>query len=344
MAKPASRTVIGAFVIGAVVLGLGLVVALGSGRLFKRTLHYVLYFQGSVKGLQDGAPVIFRGVRIGRVTDIAMRLDPRDLSVFIPVTIEIDPSKITLPEDMDRTGFVWRARDFYQPLLQKGLKGRLEMQSYLTGLLVVNLDFYPGKPTVMRGDGEGPPEIPTVPGPLQEWSERLQDLNLEETVRKLAATVDGLHQLASSGEIKRTQEALLRALASFETFAGSADLAVRNTDARLEVLTARMEESLGAARGAFEQLERTLTLREGEAGVLADELKATLASARAAMARTEAAAGGAGRLMEGAEDLPRRLERTLDEFSTLARALRELADYLDQHPEALLRGKKGEPK
>jgi len=90
MAKQANKTMIGLFVLGAIVLLVAGLVTLGSGRYFKETHRYVTFFDGSVKGLAVGAPVMFRGVSIGKVVDFAMyfkramgNLKSRCLSSFI---------------------------------------------------------------------------------------------------------------------------------------------------------------------------------------------------------------------------------------------------------------------
>ena len=98
MSKPANKTVIGIFVVVALVLVVGAVLILGSGKFFKNNPKFVMYFQGSVKGLAVGAPVNFRGVKIGTVTDIKMLLNPKDLSMMIPVYIELDPDAIQTVE------------------------------------------------------------------------------------------------------------------------------------------------------------------------------------------------------------------------------------------------------
>ncbi len=98
MSKPANKTVIGIFVVVALVLVVGAVLILGSGKFFKNYPKFVMYFQGSVKGLAVGAPVNFRGVKIGTVTDIKMLLNPKDLSMIIPVYIELFPDAIQTVE------------------------------------------------------------------------------------------------------------------------------------------------------------------------------------------------------------------------------------------------------
>ncbi|MGD1075416.1 MAG: MlaD family protein, partial [Thermodesulfovibrionales bacterium] len=91
MSKKASKTLIGAFVLGAVVLIVAGVVVFGGGKFFKKTINFVTFFEGSLKGLSVGSPVTFRGVKIGEVTNIVPRFNTKSMSVLIPVYIEINP-------------------------------------------------------------------------------------------------------------------------------------------------------------------------------------------------------------------------------------------------------------
>ena len=96
MSKQANKTVIGIFVVGAIALAIAAVLILGSGKFFKQTFRAVCYFEGSVGGLNIGAPVVFRGVKIGSVTDVILRFDSTKLIFTIPVYIEIEPDKIAV--------------------------------------------------------------------------------------------------------------------------------------------------------------------------------------------------------------------------------------------------------
>ena len=95
MNKKISPAMIGAFVLGAVALIVIAILVFGSGRLFRQTRNFVLYFDNSVNGLRVGAPVKFKGVEIGSVKDIRLRLGQGTASDKIPVIIEIDLKKLT---------------------------------------------------------------------------------------------------------------------------------------------------------------------------------------------------------------------------------------------------------
>ena len=146
MNKKISPTLIGAFVVGALALIVIAILVFGSGRLFRQTKDFVLYFDNSVNGLRIGAPVKFKGVEIGSVKDIRLQLEQGKLINKIPVIIEIDLEKLTsrgaTSADCDR----WTAKPFSKAIVDRGLRGQLEMESLVTGLLYIALDLFPGTP------------------------------------------------------------------------------------------------------------------------------------------------------------------------------------------------------
>ena len=95
MNAKANKTLIGAFIIGALALAVAGIILFSSVGYFSQRPEYVMYFEGSVKGLYEGAPVVFRGVRIGSVKNISLHFDPDDASVRIPVQVQLDPQTIT---------------------------------------------------------------------------------------------------------------------------------------------------------------------------------------------------------------------------------------------------------
>ena len=99
MSKRANATLIGAFVVGAIALAVTIVLVLAGGQLFTEQQQYVMYFKGSVKGLAVGAPVNFRGVKIGTVTNIQLIVDTEELAFHIPVTVEIKNDSFTASGD-----------------------------------------------------------------------------------------------------------------------------------------------------------------------------------------------------------------------------------------------------
>ena len=199
MSKPASKTVIGIFVVGAIALVVIAIVILGSGKFFKRTFTVVCFFQGSVGGLNEGSPVVFRGVKIGSVKDIVLRADSEKLTFTIPVYIEIEPAKFTVtgprPKQLGQN---------LKTFIDRGLRATLETQSIVTGQMQVSLDFYPEKPAKFVGLDAETPEIPTIRTAMQELTEKVEKIPIDEIFAKILSAVQGIEKVNFSESARKT--------------------------------------------------------------------------------------------------------------------------------------------
>ncbi len=135
MAKQANRMMIGGFVVMAVLLLAASLVVFGSGKFFQKTNKYVLYFNESIKGLSVGAPVLFQGVQVGSVISITIQADLDKMQTQIPIIIEIEPDRFHVRAGMRNY------REVAAKLIEKGLRAELVMQSFITGQLMIGLDF-----------------------------------------------------------------------------------------------------------------------------------------------------------------------------------------------------------
>jgi paraquat-inducible protein B len=336
MSRQASKTLIGAFVIGAIALAVAAVVVFGSGKFFAPTKKYVMFFNGSVKGLQIGAPVIFRGVKIGEVLNIQLDFNPKDLSVVIPVYIEIDPRLLTVPEAfkplMKDALKVDKKYPLIHALIEKGLKAQLQLQSFVTGQLVINLDFYPDKPLRLVGLEKRYPEIPTIPTGLEELTKKFEDLPLKEITTNLNNALAGINKLVNSQDLQASISSLNQALKSIDKLAKDIDSEVRPVASDLREVTV-------AAVAALEQAKKTLAMNEGVPGEIASGFKDTLKAARLALEETQKTVADYDRIAVQNANLGYEIGRSLEQMAALSRSLRVLADYLERHPEAFIKGK-----
>jgi len=347
VAKQASRTLIGGFVIGAVALSVAGILVFGSGKFFEARYKYVLFFDGSVKGLDVGAPVLFKGVPVGSVTDIAIEANTEDMTVQIPVTIEIEPRRFNVVGGK-------RASDPYEnlPLLiDRGMRAQLQQQSFVTGKLMIGLDFHPDTPVKLVGTGIRYPEIPTIPTPLETLSKSFRDLPLEELVNRIMSAVKGIEELVNSPHMTGSISSLHLALEDARKL-------MRNIDSQIGPLAA----NINTAVKDYGRLARTMD--SGVKPVLSGMNKTTRDFGKLARNVDRQVAG----LMPGIDETVQQttlalkqmrkalavaqdtlsedsstmyeLNNALREASAMARSIRQLADYLKRHPEALLSGKK----
>lgn len=345
--KDGKRALLGIFLLGAVALSVVAIAVLGSGALFTKTQEFVMFFDGSVSGLNVGAPVVFKGVRIGSVRDINLVLDPADLSPTIPVVVELDPTKI----GGMRKGI--SLQENIKELVERGLRAQLVTQSFVTGQLMISLDFFPERPALYKGGGTVP-EIPTIPTVMQQLARKLEDLPLEEMVNKIVQSVNGLEALINSPELKGSLRAMERALEELSVLAKNLNQEVgplattlkdsireygklaKRADGYLASTTSEASKTLESFRKLAEELDSKVKAISGPA-------QKALEAMELAMMRAGTAMDGAGHLLDEDSPLIQRMTLALEEMALASRSLRSLAEYLERHPEAILYGK-GTPK
>jgi paraquat-inducible protein B len=309
MAKQANRMMIGGFVVLAVILMAASLVVFGSGKFFKTTVKCVMYFNEPVKGLSVGAPVLFQGVQIGSVTSITLQINPPKMQIQIPVFIEYEPEKF-------KVGGV-DPKDFRDPrknipeLIDKGLRAQLGMQSFITGQLVIQLDFYPGTPVTLKSIEKNYIEIPTIPSTSAKLADALEKLDLTGIEKHLEATLAGIDKFVNNPDLSASVRGLNETL----------------RDARK--LLARIDRQV-------DPLSNDLKKTVKDFGKLAVTVDTHVGGVAAGFDKTMSAARG---VLSENSPLIVDLQNTLQEISAMSRSIRQLSNYLDQHPEALIRGK-----
>jgi paraquat-inducible protein B len=306
MARKANPATIGLFVLGGLALVIVALAMLGSGRFFEQKESFILFFDGSVNGLQNGSSVKFRGVPIGSVARILLLLDPSTDRAAIPVVIDIDEERVSSQ--------VGRQVDLADPtilgrMIQDGLRARLEMQSLVTGIAYVELDFLPGTPVVLFPNETDYHQIPTLPSTLQEFNRtasrilnELSEVEFGQLIRSITHTVEGVDRAVNSPEI---EEALVN---------------VNRTLESLRQLTDDVSKNVGP---------------------IAEDVRAVTGTVAAALKRVEKTLLSLQGLVDPDSPFTYDLQRSLERLGAAADSIRNLADYLDRNPSALIRGRAG---
>jgi paraquat-inducible protein B len=332
MSKQANTKLIGSFVVGGIALVIAGVLLFGSGRLFTQQRKFVLFFDDSVSGLSIGAPVDFRGVKVGRVTDIKVVLEKEDLSLRIPVFIEFDPGRVrldTTENEVKNLVETQGTKTFLELLINRGMRAQLVMQSLVTGQLGIHLDFFPDKPARLVGAESGYPEIPTVESSLSELAKTVQNIPVAEIADRLLKILDRTQQLVYSPELQET-------VVSINQSAKAMHSLLVNLDGQVKPLAANADLTLAETRKTMADASKLARNVDARIPQILASLDDTLKTVGVAMR-------GANKVIDGitADNSPVRLElmRTLNEFASAARSFRVLVDYIESHPEALVRGK-----
>jgi paraquat-inducible protein B len=308
MAKQANRMMIGGFVVLALIILAVSLVVFGSGKFFKKTQKFVLYFDEPVKGLDVGAPLLFDGVAVGSVTSIIIVADPAKQEVNIPIIIEIELERFQLRE----AGETANPQKNMPKLIKTGLRARLGMQSLITGKLLIELGFYPDTPVNLKNINKDFTEIPTIPSTTSRLAKALDKLDLEKIQKKLESALTGIDNLFKNPDLTASIKALKDTLQNARKF-------IARVDRQVDPLAKD-------ARKTVKDIGKLANNLDGRVDGLATSLDKTLSAARGVIS----------------EDAPLvvELEYTLKEISAMSRSIRLLAEYLEQHPETLIRGKK----
>jgi len=322
--------VIGAFVIGAMALAVVAVAVVGSGHLFHKSFKYVLCFPGDLSGLRVGADVKFRGVPIGSVT--AIRLNIGHMPSLL--TKSSEESRIPVIIELDQTQIVARGRivNFADPrtldgAVKKGLRGQLRLDSFVTGLSYVSLDVVPGAPLVYSlPEGSGYEEIPTVQttlehaqGTLERLIAKMDEADLPGMMTAASSAMKGIDQLVTSPGLHSAVDALNGTERNLSDAAQNLGLAA----ARFRALSDKLDSSIPALmitlQGTSKKAENTMEVTDQ-----------TLTAMRTTV--------------EPSSPVVYRMNKTLDDVSSAAHSIQELADYLKRNPSALIRGRYADSK
>jgi len=319
MTPQAYKTIVGAFVIGALCLFTSGIILLGGGRLFNDALEYTLYFDGSVSGLAIGAPVVFRGVPMGSVTQISLVANARDSNVTIPVTIRIDSKSFIRASGQTLSESV--QAEVIRRMVERGLRARLQLGSLITGQYRVELDFFPHTPMNFRSSNPDA-EIPTVPSPIDTLQRAFNRLPIDQIMDSLTNILKNVTEAVGDGQLK----------AVLDEITG----------------TFRDARELLAHSPVMKTLENSLAQMDSAASSIGRDLPGALQSFQQAMASVSRAADQLRKVGYSAEyavgkDSPmmNELRLLLKEVTAAARSLRNFADMLERNPEALIKGKQG---
>jgi paraquat-inducible protein B len=276
---------------------------------FRRKVYFVAYFDGTIRGLAKGAPVEFRGIKIGEVIDLKLQFNTDDDSFRIPVLCAIEPDRIEpIGTDVTLNAGKSAEADMMARLVAKGLRAQLRTGVLLTGQLYVNLDIYPDAESATMGFVGEHPILPTVPEPVREiasgltdFLNRLEKLPIEQIGKDLGQAVHHANQLLGARDL------------------ADAVVSLNHSMGQLRKFTAGLNSDLGP--GMSQLLEQS----------------------REAVVNGRAALSAAEKVLSAEAPLTHELNQTLRELARAARAVSSLAELLERNPQSLIYGKGDSP-
>ena len=322
MSQKTHPRAVGAFVLGAIALLLAAIALLSSGNWFEPKSLFTVFFPGSVRGLNTGAPVTFRGVKIGEVKDVTAFLTGRDDRLIqIEVVIEIRTNVVEAPEGVPRPFAGGTSEQLAAGLIARGVRARMLSQSLLTGQKYIDLDFQPAEQARFSGIKRRYPELPTTPTAMEKlgdraetFLEKLAELPLDQMLEDLRGALQSLREVLASPDL-----------------AGAMAGAHRATR-ELQPTIVEARGAVTEARGLIRELDVRVKSIGGDSETTLREMRETLELAQNTLEALE-------RTLSGADEARVRAAGTFEELERAMKAIRNLLDYIQTHPEAMLQGK-----
>ncbi len=332
MSKKPNPTLIGAFVVGAMVLVAAGVALFGGAQFFVERNVYVAYFEEGTKGLRIGSNVLMNGVRIGHVSEIALLVDATSYETITRVTLEIFPDTFIQTRNGQVVGEGMQENLTHDRLINEaGLRANLDIESYVTGQLLVELALRPETQATLRGADPPHPEIPTMPSNIQElldnvrkWlADARENIDFAELGQRLDSILRGLDELSHSEDLRSSLAGI------------SAILNNRDTQALTGSIRSALEDVQIAAADASELFRGV----NADVGALTDELQPVIGRLNEALQEAEETLAAAREQLRGDSEQVVQLQATLLEIERATRAMREFFDYVERNPESLLKGR-----
>ncbi len=320
MSKKPNPTSIGLFFAVGLALGVAALLVFGSRGLFHPQQKEILYFDASLKGLNPGAPVKFRGVTVGSVVEVLIRHNQASNDFSMPVVVAIDKKLAqTKSDELLQIG----SQSRLDQLIQQGFRGRLDAESLVTGVLYVGLDVVPNAPPPLFHQlSPEYQEIPTLPSQIQQLLANLARVDVHGLSEKLGALLTRLDTTVGQLDVVRINAGVTNLLASANRLVATPDL----TNA-----FSNLGRTLDQARALLARVDhRVDPLVDSATNTLYDTQK-TLAVVRTAVRDVADLLGPDSPVRPG-------LARALEDLGNASRAVADLAELLKRNPNALLTG------
>ncbi len=322
MSKNANPTVIGVFIVSGVFLLVAGILLFSSCRVFSKSWKYILYFDNSLNGLTEGAPVKFRGVPIGTVQRVMIRYNQPGNDVSMPVIIELQEDLLRERLD-DLSAFDNPAH--LEVSIRRGLRARLEPESFLTGVLYVELAILSdAPPPILHQVKKVYPEIPTESTELKQLLNNLAQFDLKGLESKLSQLITNVDAAFSKLDVGGMTAGITNLLTSLNNLASSPEL----TNALV---------SINSTMAEYQRLGEKLN---GRIEPFVDSATNTLAEAGQTLIQLRRAVQNLNGMVAPDSQLHTDLIQALAQITGAAQSLSSLADFLERHPNALITGRK----
>ena len=332
MSKKINTTSIGLFIVTGVALGVTGLLLFSSSKMFSRTHDIIVYFNESLNGLNEGAPVKYRGVTIGSVKRVMVRYNQATNDMAMPVILEIE-DKLVHQRLGDEAGMSFYASStddrVREERIKRGLRASLQTESLVTGVLYVDMQIDPhAPPPVFHQLEKRYPEVPTEPTQIKQLFNNLASLDIHGLQTNLDGLISQLRTTVNDLKMADINAGVTNLLVSVNRLVTDPDIT----------------NGLAALRPTLDQYKDLGAKVTSQVDPLVGSVTNTLGEANRALAQIRGAGENLRTMLAPDSPVRNDLDLALEQLAGAAQSISSLVDFLKQHPNALITGRQLIPK
>jgi paraquat-inducible protein B len=322
MSKKVNTATIGLFIVTGLALGVAGLLLFSSSKMFSKTLDVIVYFNGSLNGLREGAPLKFRGVTIGSVKRVMVRFNQASNDFSMPVICKIEEKLVRQRLGEGSAEFV--ARRTTEEQIKAGLRASLQTESLVTGVLYIDTRINPNAPPPVFHQLERVyPEIPSEPTQVQQLFENLASLDVKSLETNLNGLITRLDHTVAELKMAEITWGVTNLLSSVNGLVTNPDIT----------------NALAAIRPTLDQYRELGAKVTSKVDPLAESITNTLAQANQTLNEIRGAGENLRMMLTPDAPLRNNFDLALEHLAAAAQSVASLADFLKEHPNALIAGR-----
>lgn len=321
MSQKINTTSIGLFIVTGLALGVAGLLLFSSSKLFTKSHDMVVYFDESLNGLNEGAPVKYRGVTIGSVKRVMVRFNQATNDYAMPVILEVQEK--LLRERLGEALEIFSEHAMAERV-KHGLRASLQTESLVTGVLYIDIRPNPSAPPpILHQIQKIYPELPTEPTQIQKLFNNLASLDIKSIEKNINGLLTKLDTTVGALRMAEINQGITNLLVSVERLVNSPDIT----------------NGLAALRPTLDQYRELGAKVTSRIDPLADSITNSLVEANRALAQIRGAGENLRTLLAPDSPVRNDLDQALEQVAGAVQSLSGLVDFLKQHPNALITGR-----